>query len=243
MKLTLHGIVGNDTIFAGFASAAFVALHIGAVKTSTIIFPTPLGPSVVGIFPAIAEIFIIVGVCWRLGSLAGVAVVGTSYALGLSLAAPQTVLATTVSKLAVVGVVAPLMPHWRKWHPMALLFGMCGLAMVVEAVAFAVTYGDWRILLPSLYIKALYMVAAGVIFGARRPGQHDGQRTSGGAAPAGGGPGNDVPPVADGPAGDRGPLDLEPVPAGFGPAPGQRRAGPVAQPGRLLFRRVRPHAR
>jgi len=167
--LTLHRIVGNDTVFAAAASAAFVLLHILAVQTSTTPIHTLAGDEVVGVFPAIAEIFIIVGLCWRLGSLAGVAVIFTSYSLGLALAAPQTVIPTTAGKLAVVAVVAPLMPHWRGWHPMSLLFGMCGLAMVTDTVVFAMTWGRLDVVPASLFIKSLYLVAAGIIFGARRP--------------------------------------------------------------------------
>jgi hypothetical protein len=65
--------------------------------------------------------------------------------------------------------VAPLMPRWRDWHPMSLLFGMCGLAMVVDTAAFAATYGHLEVIPASLFVKGLFMVAAGVIFGARRP--------------------------------------------------------------------------
>lgn len=167
MKLT--DVVNNDTVFATVASAGFVMLHVLAVETATIPVHTPVGNEVVAVFPAIAEIFIVVGLCWRLGSLAGVAVIFTSYALGLSLAAPQAVIPTTAGKLAVVALVAPLMPHWRHWHPMSLLFGMCGLAMVTDTVVFAMTYGHLEVIPASLFIKSLYMIAAGVIFGARRP--------------------------------------------------------------------------
>ena len=167
--MTLHKVVGNDTVFAGVGSFGFVMLHILAVQTSTTPIKTIVGSEVVAVFPAIAEIFIIVGLCWRLGSLAGIAVIFTSYAFGLSLAAPESVIPTTAGKLAVVAVVAPLMPYWRNWHPMSLLFGMCGLAMVVDTVVFAMTYGHLEVIAASLFIKMLYMIAAGVIFGARRP--------------------------------------------------------------------------
>lgn len=169
MRVTLHGLIGNDTLFAAVAAAAFVALHVLAVQTATIPIQTVAGPEVVAVFPAIAEIFIIVGLCWRLGSLAGVAVVFTSYALGLALAAPGAVLPTTAGKLAVVATVAPLMPRWRLWHPMTLLFGMCGLAMAVDTVVFAMSYGHLEVIPASLFVKGLFMAAAGVIFGARRP--------------------------------------------------------------------------
>jgi hypothetical protein len=169
VNLTLHKLIGNDTLFAAAASATFVMLHVLAVQTSSLSISTFVGPEVVGIFPAIAEVFIIVGLCWRLGSLAGIAVIFTSYALGLALAAPGDVIPTTVSKLAVVAFVAPLMPHWRHWHPMSLLIGMCGLAMAIETFAFAATYGHLELIPASLFIKALFMIAAVVIFGARRP--------------------------------------------------------------------------
>jgi hypothetical protein len=167
--LTLHRIIGNDTVFAAAGAAAFVLLHILAVQTAPIPIHTLAGDEVVAIFPAIAEIFIIVGLCWRLGSLAGVAVIFTSYALGMALAAPEHVIPTTAGKLAVVALVAPLMPRWRHWHPMSLLFGMCGLAMVTDSVVFAMTYGHLEVIPASLFVKGLFMVAAGVIFGARRP--------------------------------------------------------------------------
>lgn len=162
-------LVNNDTLFATISSLGFVALHILAVQTSTTPIHTPVGGEVVAVFPAIAEIFIIVGLCWRLGSLAGIAVIFTSYALGLSLAAPESVIPTTAGKLAVVAVVAPLMPYWKGWHPISLLVGMCGLAMVVDTVVFAMTYGHLEVIPASLFIKLLYMIAAMCIFGARRP--------------------------------------------------------------------------
>jgi hypothetical protein len=165
----LLGLVNNDTIFATFSSAAFVSLHLLAVQTATTPIHTPVGSEVVAVFPASLEIFLIVGLCWRLGSLAGIAVIFTSYALGLSLAAPQAVIPTTAGKLAVVALVAPLMPSWRSWHPMSLLVGMCGLAMITDTVVFAMTYQHLEVIPASLFVKLMFMISAICIFGARRP--------------------------------------------------------------------------
>lgn len=168
--MSLTRLIGNDTVFATMGSAAFVVLHITAVHTSQQRLYTPVGPEVVAVFPAALEVFIIVGLCWRLGSLAGVAVIFTSYSLGLALASHAAVIPTTAGKLAVVAVVAPLMPTWRNWHPLSLLLGMVSLAMVVDTVVFAMTYGNLAVIPASLFIKSLFMVSAVTIFGARKPG-------------------------------------------------------------------------